>query len=64
MRKKNLAGTIAIAIIAIALAVILAVSYFTLKYFVVLDWQLFPKGQQVLDLRTQAITPEIGRAHV
>lgn len=58
MRKKSLAGTIAIAIIAIALAVILAVSYFTLKYFVVLDWQLFPKGQQVLDLRTQAITPE------
>lgn len=58
MRKKGLAGTIAIAILAIALAVILVVSYFVLKNFVVLDWQLFPKEQEVLDLRTQAITPE------
>ena len=58
MRRKGLAGTIVITILAITLAVILAVSYFVLKNFVVLNGQLFPKGQAVLDLRTQAITTE------
>ena len=58
MGRKGLAGTIAITVLAIALAVILAVTCFIFKNFVVLNWQLFPKDQQVLDLRTQAITPE------
>lgn len=58
MKRKGLAGTIVAAVLAIALAVILAACYFTLKYFVVVDWQLFPRGQELLDLRSQAITPE------
>ena len=56
MRKKGLAGTIAAAVLVIALAVILAVSCFILKRYVVMGGQLFAKNQQVLDLRTRAIT--------
>lgn len=58
MNRKGLAGTIAAAILAIALAVILIVCYFTTKYFVVVDWQLFPRNREQLDLRRQAITTE------
>ena len=56
MRRKGLAGTIAAAVLVIALAVILAVSCFILKRYVVMGGQLFAKNQQVLDLRTRAIT--------
>lgn len=58
MRRKGLVGTIIITLLAITLTVILVASYLILKNYVVLNWQLFPKNQAVLDLRTQAITPE------
>lgn len=58
MDRKGLAGTIAAATLAIALAVILVVCYVITKFFVVEDWQMFPRYQQQLDLRTQALTPE------
>ena len=56
MRRKGLIGTIVITVLAIILTVVLATSYLILKNFVVLNWQLFPKGQSLLDLRSQAIT--------
>lgn len=58
MNRKGLAGTIAAAVLAIALAVILVACYFITKYYVVEDWQLFPRNREQLDLRSQAITPE------
>ena len=58
MRRKGMGTTIAFTLLAIALAVVLAACCLILNHFVVLNWQLFPKGQEVLDLRTQAITPE------
>lgn len=58
MNRKGLVGTIAAAVFAIALAVILVACYFITKYFVVEDWQLFPRNQEQLDLRSQAISPE------
>ena len=58
MRRKGIGLTIACAVLAIALAVTLIACYFTLKYFVVADWQLFPKNQEVLDLRGQSISPK------
>ncbi len=57
MKNKGLAGTIAAAVLVIALAVILAVSCFILKRYVVMGGQLFAKNQPVLDLRSRAITP-------
>ena len=58
MKRKGIAGTIAAAVLAITLAVILVVCYFTTKYYVVVDWQLFPKNEEQLDLRSQAISPD------
>ena len=58
MKRKGIGLTIACAVLAIALAVTLIACYFTLKYFVVADWQLFPKNQEVLDLRGQSISPK------
>ena len=37
MRRKGIGLTITCAVLAIALAVVLAACYFTLKYFVVVD---------------------------
>ena len=48
MRRKGIGLTITCAVLAIALAVVLAACYFTLKYFVVVDWQLFPRNQDCL----------------
>lgn len=56
MRNKGMIGTILATILVITLAVILAVSYFLLKNYVILGGQLFPKNQETLDLRNQAIT--------
>ena len=56
MRNKGMIGTILATILVITLAVILAVSYFLLKNYVILGGQLFPKNQETLDLRGQAIT--------
>lgn len=58
MKRKGIGLTITCAVLAIALAVALAACYFTLKYFVVVDWQLFPRNQEVLDLRGQSISPQ------
>lgn len=58
MRNKGMIGTILATILVITLAVILAVSYFLLKNYVILGGQLFPKNQETLDLRGQAITTE------
>lgn len=58
MRKRHLVGTILATLLVIALAVILAVSYFVLKNYVVLGWQLFPRNRETLDLRDQALTAE------
>lgn len=58
MNRKGLAGTIVITVLAIALAVILLASFIILKLFVVQGGQMFPRNREVLDLRTQAITPE------
>ena len=58
MNRKGIGFTIAFAVLAIVLAIALGASYLTLKFFVVADWQLFPKGQEVLDLRSQSISPE------
>ena len=54
MRNKGMIGTILATILVITLAVILAVSYFLLKNYVILGEQLFPKNQETLDLRGQA----------
>ncbi|MGM9605141.1 MAG: hypothetical protein ACI3XG_08740, partial [Faecousia sp.] len=58
MNRKGFVGTILAAILAVVLAVTLAVCYFTLKYYVVVDWQLFPRNQEQLDLRDRSITPQ------
>ena len=58
MRKRHLTGTILAAVLVIALTVILAVSYFVLKNYVVLGWQLFPRNREILDLRDRALTTE------
>ena len=58
MNRKGLAGTIAAAILAITLAVVLVVCYFTTKYFVIVDFQLFPRNREQLDLRSQAISTD------
>lgn len=58
MNRKGIGLTIVFAVLAILLAVALGASYLTLKFFVVADWQLFPKGQEVLDLRGKSISPE------
>lgn len=58
MKNKGMIGTILATILVIALAVILAVSYFLLKNYVILGGQLFPKNQEQLDLRSRAVTLE------
>ena len=58
MKRKGLIATVVAAILIIALAVTLIAAYFTQKYFVVLDWQLYPRDQQVLDLKNRAMTAE------
>ena len=56
MKRKGLAGTIGCAVLALILAVVLAASYFTLKNYVVVDFKLFPRDQQVLDIRDKSIS--------
>ena len=58
MKNRHIVGTIIAAILVIALAVILAASYFILKNYVVVGLQLFPRNRETLDLRSRAITPE------
>lgn len=58
MQKRHLTGTILATVLVIALAVILVVSYFVLKNYVVLGGQLFPRNRETLDLRDQALTAE------
>ncbi len=58
MKRKGVAGLIFSTILVIALAVILVATYWTLSHYVVLNWQLYPKNQQVLDVRDRAVTPE------
>lgn len=58
MQKRHLAGTIAAATLVFVLAIILAVSCFVVNKYYVVGWQLFPRGQEQLDLRSRAITTE------
>ena len=58
MKKKGMVGTILAAVLVIALAVILVVSYIVLKNYVVTGGQLFARNQAQLDLRDRAITVE------
>lgn len=58
MKKRGIGFTVAFAVLALCLAIALAACYLTLKFYVVADWQLFPRGQEVLDLRNQSISPE------
>ena len=58
MNRKGIGFTIAFAVLAVVLAIALAACYFTLKFFVVAGWQLYPKGQEVLDLRSQSLSPD------
>ena len=58
MQNRHLIGTIIAAVLVIALVVILAASYFILKNYVVMGWQLFPRNRASLDLRDRAITLE------
>ena len=58
MKRKGIGLTIAFAILALVLAVTLVGCYFTLKYFVVTDWQFFPRNREVLDLRGQSISAQ------
>ncbi len=58
MKRKGVAGLIFFTVLVIALAVTLVATYWTLSHYVVLNWQLYPKNQQVLDLRDRAVTPE------
>ena len=51
MKNRHIVGTIIAAILVIALAVILAASYFILKNYVVVGLQLFPRNRETLDLR-------------
>lgn len=56
VKRKGLIGTMVAAIVVIALVVALVVTYFVLQRFVVVNWQLFPRNQEVLDLRDQEIS--------
>lgn len=58
MRKRDLAGTIFWTIVVIILAVAFAATYFTMKFFVVQNWQLYPRNQEMLDLRDQMVSVE------
>lgn len=58
MKDKGMVGTILAAVLVIILAVVLVVSYFVTKNYVVIGTQLFPKNQEELDLRDRSITPE------
>lgn len=58
MNRKSVVGTIAAAVLAIVLAVILVAYYFITKYYVVEAWQFFPRNQEQLDLRGRVITTE------
>ena len=58
MKRKGLIATVVAAILIIALAVTMIAAYLVQKRYVVLDWQLYPRDQQVLDLKNRAITAE------
>ena len=58
MKRKGIGLTVACAVLALVLAIALAACYFTLKNYVVSGWQLFPRNQQMLDLRSRNISPE------
>lgn len=58
MRRKGLGGTIFAAILVITLAVALAATWFITKNYVVVNWRLYPKGQEVLDLQKQSLSPQ------
>ncbi len=56
MKRKGAVGLIFSTVLVIALAVILAATCWTVNHYIVLNWQLYPKNQQVLDLRDRAVT--------
>lgn len=58
MKDKRMIGTIIVTILVIALAVIFVSSFFISRNYVIVDWQLFPKGEAQLDLRNRAISLE------
>lgn len=58
MNRKGLTGTIVIGTLTILLAVILAVSCFVVKNYMIIDWQLFPKNQAELDLRSRTLSAQ------
>lgn len=58
MKRKGIVGLIFSTVLVIALVVILVATCWTLNHYIVLNWQLYPKNQQVLDLRDRAVTQE------
>ncbi len=58
MKRKGVTGLIFSTVLVIALAVTLVATYWTLSHYIVLNGQLYPRNQQVLDLRDRAVTPE------
>ncbi len=58
MRNRKMTSTIFATILVIALVVIFVASFFITKDYVIVGWQLFPKGQAQLDLRDRAISIE------
>lgn len=58
MRKRGLVGTVAAAFLVVALTVILIATYLVTKYYVVVNFQMFRKDQEVLDVRTRAVSTQ------
>lgn len=58
MKRRGLFSTLLCVILVITLAVVFVATFITLRYFEVINWQLFRKGQDHLDLRSRAITAE------
>lgn len=58
MKRKGIGLTILCAVLAIVLAVALVACYFITKNYVVSQGQLFPRNQEVLDLRGRNISPQ------
>ena len=58
MKRKGLIASVVAAILVIALGITLIAAYLTLENYVLLGTQLFPRNEEVLDLRDRLVTAE------